>query len=81
MDIDRIVEQHDSRYINGQKHMFWTPFDEWQDNDDEEPEADEYEVGYTGTDGQEWFVYLTRSQYEHALTLTGTERVRYLESV
>ena len=38
-DIDRIVEQHDSDYINGTRHMFWTPFDEWQDDvDDDEDE-------------------------------------------
>ena len=46
----------------------------------DDDENDEYAVNYTGTDGQEWTVYLTRSEYEHAMTLEGAERIRYLES-
>ena len=38
IDVDRMVEHRDSMYINGQKHLFATPFDEWQDEADEDDE-------------------------------------------
>lgn len=86
MDIDRIVERHDSAYINGQKHMFATIWhdEDIDESDEEDDEADgdaDCEMIYTGTDGQEWTIYLTRSEYEHALTLSDADRIRYFETL
>ena len=79
-DIDAIVEDHDSAYINGEKNMFASGrFDD--DDEEEEDEQDDIEVEYTDSDGVLWYMYLTASEKAHWDALTPAERIEYAEQL
>lgn len=82
-DIDRIVEQHDSDYINGIKNMFvsgWLeePEYEYEDEDEEDPET--YDIPYIDENGQRWWRCLTADEKaEYDALETDEERLKYLK--
>lgn len=92
-DIDDIVAAHDSDYINGTRHrhydheyskrelMMYDPYHSYSDDEDEEEDDYDMETSYTDENGQVWFVYLNRSEYEYMQSLSEEERIRYLESI
>lgn len=79
-DIDRIVERHDSDYINGIKHMFWSG--NYYDPPEEPEEPDDIEVEYVDANGQTWYVYLTATEKAQLDAMTSfEERLKFLEGL
>ena len=79
-DIDRIVERHDSDYINGIKNMFVSGF--YDEPEDEPEEPDDIEVEYVDANGQTWYVYLTPTEKAQLDAMTSfEERLKFLEGL
>ena len=60
-DIDRMVEQRDSRYINGQAHMFATICDDWGDDVDDAPEI--FTVGTYDVNGKPFTIDVSDEEF------------------
>ena len=80
-DIDRIREQHDSRYINGEKNMFVT-YGDFYEPEAEEEEPDDIEVEYTDANGDHWYMYLTATEKAELDAIETYEgRLEFLEGL